>query len=186
MLVSEAQNLGALTVLITSLAVYGASFLSDCRPLPESFLPWGNQGPDMMAVEVTGSRGGDGIYFLPESMPIATILDVTGIEIKIEPTSAAVSDGTAITISADGGVLKISDMPAVRRLALGLPIDLNRASAEELSRVPGIGDRLASQIAQLRQRQGQFKSLSDLKTVPGIKEKKMISLKKYLFVGSFP
>jgi competence protein ComEA len=140
----------------------------------------------MMAAEVTGSLGADGIYFLPERMPIATILGVTGIEGTIEPTGAAVSDGTAITISAEEGVLKISDMPAVRRLALGLPIDLNHVSAEELSRVPGIGDRLAAQIVQLRQTQGKFNSLSNLKTVPGVKEKKLNNLKKYLSVRSVP
>jgi competence ComEA-like helix-hairpin-helix protein len=184
--VCDAQSLGALTVLIASLAVYGTSFLPDCRPLPELSLPWGNQGLGMMAAEVIGSRGTDGIYFVPESMPIATILGFTGIEGTIEPAGAAVSDGTAITISAEGGVLKISDMSAVRRLALGLPIDLNRASAEELSRVPGIGGKLAAQIVQLRQTQGKFKYLSYLKTVPGVKDKKLITLKKYLLVRSVP
>jgi competence protein ComEA len=184
--VTEAQNLGALIALIASLAVYGASFISDYRPFPESSLPRGNQGPGMIAAEVTGSQDADGIYFLPESMPILTILDVTGVEGTIESTGAVVSDSTAITISAEGGVLKIGDMPAVRRLALGLPIDLDRASAEELSRVPGIGDKLAAHIVQLRQIHGKFKSLLDLKAIPGIKEKKLINLEKYLFVRSAP
>jgi len=56
-------------------------------------------------------------------------------------------------------------MPAVRRLALGMPIDLNRASAEELSQVPGIGEKLAVQIVQLRQMRRQFESVSDLMAV---------------------
>jgi competence protein ComEA len=184
--VYEAQSLGALTVLIASLVVYGTSFLPDCRPFPESFLPWGNQGSGTMAVEVIGSRGADGIYFVPERMPVATIVGVTGIEGTIEHTGEAVPDNTAITISAEGGSLKINDMPSVRRLSLGLPIDLNRASAVELLQVPGIGDSLANQIVQLRQTKGHFTSLLDLKSVPGVKEKKLNNLKKYLSVKSIP
>ena len=56
-----------------------------------------------------------------------------------------------------GGVLTIGDMPAVRRLALGLPIDLNRASAEDLSLVPGIGERMAIEIVQRRQTDGEVR-----------------------------
>ena len=78
MRVREAQNLGALMILVASLVVYGGSLLIDRYPLPETSLPWGNQGPGMIAAEVTGSKGADGVYFLPESMTIATILKVIG------------------------------------------------------------------------------------------------------------
>ena len=83
-------------------------------------------------------------------------------------------------------MLKISAMPTVRRLALGMPIDLNHASAEELSQVPGIGEKLAIQIVQLRQLRRQFESVSDLMAVQGIKEKKLNNLKKYLTVKPTP
>jgi competence protein ComEA len=65
---------------------------------------------------------------------------------------------------------------------LGLRIDLNRASEKDLSLVPGIGDRMAAQIMRLRLEKGEFRDLSDLVMVPGIKEKKLNSLKDYLMV----
>jgi competence protein ComEA len=186
MRVCEAQSVGALTILVASAIIYWSSFLNDRYPLSEASPPWGNQGPGMIAAEVTGSTGADGIYFLPERTTITEILKMISADRKIETAREQFSDGINYTISIDGGVLKIGVMPAVRLLALGLPIDLNRASVEELSQVPGIGERLAAQIVELRQAQGMFESMSDLTAVRGIKEKKLNILKKYLTVRSAP
>jgi competence ComEA-like helix-hairpin-helix protein len=186
MRVREAQNLGALMILVVSLAVYGGSLLNDRYPLPETSPAWGNQVPGMIAAEVRGSRDADGLYFLPEGMAIATIVKVIGMEGKIEPANESFSSDTGYIICAENGMLKISAMPTIRRLTLGMPIDLNRASAEELSHVPGIGERLAAQIVQLRQLRRQFESVSDLMAVQGIKERKLNNLKKYLTVRPDP
>ena len=186
MRVCEAQSLGALMLLVASSIVYVGSFLNDRYPLPETSLPWGNQGAGTMAVEVTGSKGADGIYFFPERTTIAEILKVIGADGKVETAGGPFPNGIGHSISVEGGVLKISVIPAGRLLALGLPIDLNRASVEELSQVPGIGERLATEIVELRQVQGMFESMSDLTTVRGIKEKKLNNLKKYLTVRPVP
>jgi competence ComEA-like helix-hairpin-helix protein len=186
MRVCEAQSLGALMILLASVVIYGGALRNvDCQ-LPETSLPWGNQEPGMIATEVAGSKGADGIYFLPEKMTIIEILQAIGIEGKVDADDKPFFDGTGYTIYADGVVLRISDMPAVRRIALGLPIDLNRASVEELSQVPGIGESLAADIIQLRQRRKKFESISDLMTVRGIKERKLNNLKKYLMVRPAP
>jgi competence protein ComEA len=186
MQVCKGQNLGALTVLIVSLAAYGGALLHDQQSLPELSVPWGKQGPEMMTVEVNGSRDADGIYFFPKGSDIANILKIPDVKGKIDDAGFAISDGAAIAIFAAGGAVTISDMPAIRRIALGLPIDVNRASAEDLSLVPGVGDRMAIEIVQRRKMVGKFTILSDLTTVPGIKEKKMNGLKKYLTIGSAP
>jgi competence protein ComEA len=183
--ICDGQKLGALTILIVSLAVYGEALLHDQQSLPELSLPWGNQGPGMMAAEVTNSRDADGIYFLPVGTDIANILKIIDVKGTIDAAGFAIP-GDAIAISLAGGALTISAMSAIRRLALGLPIDLNRASAEDLSLVPGIGERMAIEIFQRRQAVGKFSVLSDLTTVPGIKEKKLNGLKKYLTIGSTP
>jgi len=80
----------------------------------------------------------------------------------------------AATISsAGGGGLRVGEMNASTRLALGVPIDVNSASAEEISLVPGIGQTLAVQIFQFRISRGKIESLSELTAVPGIKEKRL-------------
>lgn len=48
------------------------------------------------------------------------------------------------------------------------PLDLNRASADELSRLPGIGPTLAARIVEARKRRVAFRSVDDLLSVPGI------------------
>jgi competence protein ComEA len=185
MRVCEAQGLGALMILVASSVVYLGSFLNSRYPLPEACPPWGNQGPGTIATEVTGSTGADGVYFLPEKTTIAEIPKLIGVDGRVESADKPLPKQTGYTISVERGVLKISAMPAIRLLALGVPIDVNRASVEELSHVPGIGERLAAQIVDRRQ-QGMFESVSDLMTVRGIKEKKLHDLKKYLTVKPAP
>jgi competence protein ComEA len=51
---------------------------------------------------------------------------------------------------------------------LGRPMDINRATLEELQLLPGIGPRLAGRIAGYRQRHGPMASVADLQRVQGI------------------
>jgi competence protein ComEA len=48
------------------------------------------------------------------------------------------------------------------------PLDLNRATIEELDRLPGIGPVLARRIVEHRERNGAFRSVEELLGVPGI------------------
>src|SRR5512133_1657774 len=121
MLVREAQNLGALTLLVASLAVYGGALIRGQQPITELSLPWGNQEPGMIAVEVTGTRDADGIFFFPEGTDVANILKGVGVEGKIDAEGREISDRTAIVLYPAGGAVRIKDMPAIRRIALGLP-----------------------------------------------------------------
>ena len=49
-----------------------------------------------------------------------------------------------------------------------LNIDLNTVNEQELARVPGIDQNTAHQIISFRQRTGSFKSMDDVKKVPGL------------------
>lgn len=51
------------------------------------------------------------------------------------------------------------------------PIDLNRASAGELTRLPAIGPKIARRIVDDRNQRGPFKSVDDLSRVKGIGKK---------------
>ena len=184
MLVSETQRLGALSVLMISLTVYGVSLLTARQPVRETPLPWGNQERGLMAVELAGVQGKDGIYFLPEGITVEKALYITGIPAmnhRKKADSVGISAGSALTASA-WGEMNIGEMAAARKLALGLPVDVNRISEEELALIPGIGEKTAYRIIQLRMERGGFRDLADLTALPGIKDKKLNGLKRYLTV----
>ncbi|GAB4274962.1 MAG: ComEA family DNA-binding protein [Coriobacteriia bacterium] len=57
------------------------------------------------------------------------------------------------------------------------PIDVNRASAEELETLPGIGPVTAAAIIAERETNGPFRSVDDLLRVRGIGEKKLDAIR---------
>ena len=56
------------------------------------------------------------------------------------------------------------------------PLDLNRATAEELAGLPGIGVELAGRIVACREERGGFGSVEEIMEVPGIGEGKFAAL----------
>ena len=48
------------------------------------------------------------------------------------------------------------------------PLDVNLASATEFERLPGVGPALAARIVDVRQREGPFGSVDDLRRVRGV------------------
>jgi competence protein ComEA len=65
---------------------------------------------------------------------------------------------------------------------LGDPIDVNRASAEELQKLPGIGPKIAERILEARRKE-PFKTVGDLRKVPGIGPKTLERLRPHVTVG---
>jgi competence protein ComEA len=73
-----------------------------------------------------------------------------------------------------------------RAVALrGAVIDVNRASAEELRKLPGIGPKLSQRIVDARGRQ-PFRSVDDLRRVRGIGPKILEGLRPYATAGGPP
>ncbi|MDD4996652.1 MAG: helix-hairpin-helix domain-containing protein [Syntrophales bacterium] len=184
MVISETQRLGALVLLAVSLAIYTASQFHTRQHVQEPSLPWGVQGPGLIAVEIATDQAKSGIYFVPEGAGVDMVRQIaefpeTGNRVQIK--GIRLSAGSLISVSPQGEV-QIGQMAASKKLALGLPLDLNLASEQDLTLIPGIGDKMASQIILLRNQKGTFQDLTDLTAVPGIKEKKLEGLKSYLMV----
>ncbi|RKH36821.1 helix-hairpin-helix domain-containing protein [Corallococcus sicarius] len=62
-------------------------------------------------------------------------------------------------------------------LALGLKLDLNVASEEELALLPGVGRDLARRLVTAREEQGRFTSWDDVDAVPGVGAAKLQTLR---------
>jgi len=62
-------------------------------------------------------------------------------------------------------------------------IDINKASAEELKTLDGIGDALSEKIIEYRENNGPFKSIDELKNVSHIGDKLFSKIKDYVKVS---
>ena len=63
-------------------------------------------------------------------------------------------------------------------------VNINTATASQLSELPGVGEKLAARIVEFRQKQGPFKSTQELMNVKGIGEKNLQKLQPYLTVSA--
>lgn len=73
-------------------------------------------------------------------------------------------------------------MAAATRLAIGVPLDVNSATREDLVLVPGIGEKTAEDLVRFREREGGIRTIEELLQIPGIKEKRLAALRPYLAV----
>jgi len=83
--------------------------------------------------------------------------------------------------AADGGASR--PLGGDERLVLGLPLDVNRASARELAFVPGLGRRLAEAVVEERLRNGPFAAVEDVERVRGIGPKRLEKARPALTVA---
>ena len=67
-------------------------------------------------------------------------------------------------------------------LAQPAPFDLNNASVEQLTQLPGIGPRKAQAIVDYRNEVGRFLEVEQLTEVKGIGKKMLEKVKSRLFV----
>ncbi len=63
------------------------------------------------------------------------------------------------------------------------PLDLNRASVDQIARLPGVGPSLARRIVDERERVGRFDSPDRLRGVLGLGPKKLAALREHVTVG---
>jgi comEA protein len=73
--------------------------------------------------------------------------------------------------------------PAAAPEAPAGPVDVNAATADELTALPGIGPVRAAAIVALREERGGFRSLDDLLDVKGIGPKTLARLRPLAAVG---
>ena len=81
------------------------------------------------------------------------------------------------------GIYRTSVEGLESELPANLVVDLNDATQAELNLLPGVGEKLASDILKYREEAGGFHSVDELMQIRGIKEGRLLSLKKYITVS---
>ena len=138
--------------------------------------------PNFVFVEVSGVGAHPGVYAFDHSPTLAEIWPKSGAPGTGPATLDKETSGSRVEIAADGHYL-LSRMHGAELLTLGLPLDLNSASATDLDALPGIGPALAQRIVEYRQKHGAFKKIGDLIQVSGIGPKLLDKIKPQLIIG---
>ena len=87
-----------------------------------------------------------------------------------------------------GAVLSMALLLAIAQAAVAetKQINVNTATAEELTSLQGIGKVKSQAIVEYREKNGPFKTVDQLKEVSGIGDKMLEQLRPYVTVGAEP
>lgn len=66
------------------------------------------------------------------------------------------------------------------------PVDINRASRSELETLPGIGVERAKLIVRMRERNGPFRNIEELRALPRLSKKQFEALRRAAIAGAEP
>ena len=79
--------------------------------------------------------------------------------------------------AAAGAAETLGLAPGAARAVTTPPVNINRATREELERLPGVGPALAGRIVEHRERHGAFRRVEHLLVVRGISERRFAELR---------
>lgn len=125
--------------------------------------------PTLIKVKIYGAVKKPGWYKVPQGSTIERLI----------------GEARGVLPWADLSEVELS-RPLVQKAVVYIPegkMDLNSVSAKELAFLPGIGPELAKRIINYRSKKGGFKTISELKEVPGIGEVRFQKIKDRLMIG---
>jgi competence protein ComEA len=134
-------------------------------------------------VHVAGSVVAPGVYVLAPGARVRDAVVAAGgpapdADANSLNLAAVVADGTRVYVPAVGevvvGVATVGAGDGTQPVG---PIDVNRATIEELETLPGVGPATATAIVTERERNGPFVNVDDLDRVPGIGPAKLAGLR---------
>ncbi len=150
-------------------------------PAPDGGPDGGHHGADgptadaRVTVQITGAVRDPGIVTLEGGRRVADAVEALG---GLTPDAVTESVNLARTLR-DGEHVHVPREGEPRPPTAGAvesgdgevgPVDLNLATADELTSLPGIGPSLAAAIVEHRERDGPFGVPGDVRDVPGIGE----------------
>jgi competence protein ComEA len=125
--------------------------------------------PPLLVVDVQGEVRTPGVYELPINSRVNDAIKAAGgaksnADLSFINQARLIKDGEQIYIE---GKSTLSTNNHRSSIVSGI-ININRATAKELDKLPGIGPVIASRIIEYRKTNGFFQSIDDLKKVQGI------------------
>lgn len=191
--------------VVNNSAIMGSSDISfsdrTSSPNVSSVMMQSSDQPTKVVCDISGAVKNEGVYTLKNGSRLADLIDAAGgltkraqlkainrsmilndqdkvyVPYKGEKVEmAATANGNSLNSSTSSGAGATSSSP------MGDKINLNTASATDLQKLNGIGEKKAEQIIAYRDQNGGFKSIDDLKNVSGIGDKTFETLKDQITI----
>ncbi|MXW65206.1 MAG: helix-hairpin-helix domain-containing protein [Bacteroidetes bacterium SB0662_bin_6] len=123
----------------------------------------------------------DRIFFERSGMQIGGAADTTSPAL-----AASASEADSGKYEAAATASSTREPPGEPSGSGALHIDINRAGASELEKLPRIGPKTAERILAFRDAYGAFRSADDLQQVKGIGPKTLELLRPHVYAGAHP
>ena len=199
---------GALIVTGIMIFIYNSNKI-DTSDINEEMLISNNENNNMtdtqteekniIIVHITGAVKNPGIVRLEEGSRIEDAInkagglnedaDITnvnlayiledGIKIKIPSNSDVTGVQNENILNSDSGENIVEEFKDSNKSS---PLNINKATEQDLQNLPGIGLSLASKIIEYREENGKFSTIEDIKNVNGIGESKYENIKDHICV----
>ncbi|MFZ2444776.1 MAG: helix-hairpin-helix domain-containing protein [Syntrophobacteraceae bacterium] len=141
--------------------------------------------PAPVAVEVKGDVPAPGIYLLDGARArVSDALSAAGWSGLLPEVSRKLESGESLGVLKTGSYPQITAgrMPAPARLAFGLKLDLNSASAPDLMLVPRMRPDTAASIVKRRE-QKRWENIEELVEIHGVGAKTVQKFEQFLEAG---
>jgi competence protein ComEA len=138
-----------------------------------------------LVVHAAGAVVRPGVYRVPAGSRVNDVVNAAGgpaadADVDQLDLAAKVGDGDRVYVPRRGETMPSAN--ANGSAAPAGPVDLNRATVEQLDGLPGVGPATAKAIVDWRTRHGRFRSVQDLLDVPGIGRSKLDRLEALVVV----
>lgn len=157
----------------------GTPELSDSSGAPTGGAGGGGR---KLVIDVAGKVREPGVYRLPAGSRVEDALARAGgvrpgTDVQALNRARLLVDGEQITAGGPPGPASATGAGAGAAAPSGSPVSLNTATAEQLETLPGVGPVLAQHLIEFRERNGGFASVSQLREVNGIGDRRFADLR---------
>ncbi|SQG83468.1 competence protein [Streptococcus uberis] len=152
-----------------------------------------NPEMETIMVDIKGAVVKEGVYQLQRNSRVTDAIQIAGgLRDDADPNAInlaqKLSDEAILYVARKGENISIIDSQGQQSSSIeqggqrDQKVNINKATIEDLRKIPGIGEKRAQEILDARDSKGGFKSIDDLLTISGIGQKTLEKIKNDIII----
>ena len=179
----------AILILFGGFLIVGALLVSmniggKAEALPAIKVPEAPTIAPVVVVDVAGKVKKPGVYKLPSGSRAVDAVTAAGgakpgVDLSDINLAHVLTDGEQILVGAPK-ISTYSRSKSSKKIKVNGPININTANLAQLDALPGVGPVIAARIISYREKNGPFKTIEELRKVPGMGASKFAQLQSQI------